>query len=628
MIPELPLALLLAAASPPDPASGTCALDVRATPPRLEAREDRRVRVSIASRGEPRLATSAGRIEELRPAEGGGWSAVLVAPPVSIPRVAIVTAQDGDSCGFAAVPLHGAGDALVRTRPGAVVEVRIAGRAFGPARAGRDGVALIPVEVPPGVYAARHGSQEIPLGLPAVRHVAVQLDRDAAAADRDAEVGVLLVAVDDEGGPRPAPAPAVRVSDGSLSPPREAGPGAWRASWRLSAGPAEAALLSAGLPGEQEAVVSLARPPGSPATLAAALDRTRAVAGDDDPARLTLRLHDSAGNPSDGEVSVEARGASVGAPERKETGLFEARVEIPRRIPEGGRVEVSARAGTLEAAATLGLDPGPPARLDLSPDEAKVTADGRTPATLRIRVADAHGNPVELLADRLRASTGETASAMPEVPGTYRVAHVPARSSVPGAVEIEVRLDGSGLSARTTLGLRPRLPSLAVSAGAGLALRPGGGGAGLAATAEATTWRWLRGREMGLALSASLFRFRDEGETPAGAGPSPFRGEVREVVLLLSPAWRARLGRSSLAVSAGAGLARVASLVSLGGSPSVPESAWTPAAGASLAAGRRAGRGVVFLEVRAAWVSDPGLASLSRPVSPLSLLAGYRLDAL
>jgi hypothetical protein len=74
-------------------------------------------------------------------------------------------------------------------------------------------------------------------------------------------------------------------------------------------------------------------------------------------------------------------------------------------------------------------------------------------------------------------------------------------------------------------------------------------------------------------------------------------------------------------------VARVESLVAAGGGPFLSESAWVPAASGAAAVGVRLGPGRAFLEARATWLGDPGLASLAGSPSPLSLSLGYELDA-
>jgi len=193
-----------------------------------------------------------------------------------------------------------------------------------------------------------------------------------------------------------------------------------------------------------------------------------------------------------------------------------------------------------------------------------------------------------------------------------------------------VRMPGFGTSRTsvrlTRLRLRPPIGPVGVSAGLGAALGPGGR-LGLHAGAEATAWRWLGDQEAGLGLAAAFTWLGGEGTVAGGLGPVPFAGEVRTMALFLSAGWRRAAGqRLALRASAGAGAARVESLVGAGGGPLVPEAGWTPAATGAAAAGLRLGPGRAFLEARFTWLPDPRLASLRGAPSTLSLSLGYELD--
>src|SRR5207237_4464456 len=136
------------------------AVTISADPARVQLGETARVRLRIEAPSQPRLSASAGRIEGLR-AEGGRWIADYLPPDSSLPQMALISALAGDEVGFLGLPLWGAGAAVVRTRPGGRIEVRIGQERFGPAIADARGIAVVPVDGPPRVFAAMHGKEAV-----------------------------------------------------------------------------------------------------------------------------------------------------------------------------------------------------------------------------------------------------------------------------------------------------------------------------------------------------------------------------------------------------------------------------------------------------------------------------------
>jgi len=523
------------------------------------------------------------------------------------------------------VPLDGVGDAEVRTRPGAVVEVRIAERTYGPARADATGLALVPVEVPPGVDAVYHGARRIPLPLPAVAHAALFLAAGEVPADREVLVAGLVVVVRPDGALAGGAPPALAATAGTLAPLEAAGPGAWRLRWRLPAGPAGEAEITAQRPGEPAVRVALRRLAGPPVSARLTLDQARAMAGQSAPVIASVTLADAAGNPAEGDLQAEAEAGAVGPAEPTGPGAWRLSWTAPEKLDGRRTARLSVRAGAATAQASLALSPAGPARLTLSPTEPLVTADGAAQVELVATVTDAHGNPVDEPPARRAAQAGQVGPPRQAGPGRFAMSYRPRAVAAP--VEDEVVVELPPLTARARLHLRPRLSLLTASASAGVARGPGGW-LGLQAGAEAGAWRWLGRHEAGLALTAAFTRLRDEGTVAGGAGPVPFTGEVRTLSLLASAGWRRAAGqRVSLRLQAGAGAARVESLVAAGGGPLLPEAAWVPAASGAAAAGLRLGPGRAFLEARFTWLGRAGLPSLRGAPSPLSLSLGYELDA-
>ena len=173
-------------------------LTIASEPPRVQLGETAKARLLIEAPSEPRLSVSTGRIEGLRAGGEGRWEAVYLPPDDSVPQIAIISAVAGDEVGFFALPLWGQGDAVVKTRPRARIEVRIGEERY-PAVADEKGNVVVPVNVPPGVTAARHGLQTIDLHVPPMRLVHAALDREKGTADQQEIVRVLLFAVAADG---------------------------------------------------------------------------------------------------------------------------------------------------------------------------------------------------------------------------------------------------------------------------------------------------------------------------------------------------------------------------------------------------------------------------------------------
>jgi hypothetical protein len=608
--------------APPRPAVA-CALRLSAEPARLEPDDPRTVRVRVAAPTRPALAASLGRIDLLAADGEGSWTAEWTAPPAGVPQVALLTALAGDGCGYLAVPITGSGDVVVHTRPGARVVVRIAERDFGPAVAGPDGVALVPAEVPPGVRDAYQGQRRIPFDVPPVPHAALAAPA-ALPADRAQALSLLVVAVDDFGNPHPGPPPALAVSSGRVEPPTPAGPGAWRATWWLAAGPAAEELARAQLPGEPAVELRLARAAGAPAQLEASLDRAVASPGDP-PVGVTVALRDAAGNPADGELSARAGAGEVSAAERTGMGAYRLAWTPPARLEGRDQAELHLRSGRAEARVELALRPGAPARLRLTAPRDAVIADGVRTLTVQAEVEDQHGNPAEGVPGHPTAGAGELGAPRRVAPGRYQLLYRPRRVARPARDELGLELPP--LSARLALRLHPPLPRLTLGASAGLALQPGGW-LGLQAGAEASSWRWLGDQQAGLALALAFSRFHEGSTVVVGGGDARFDGEVRVLTVLASAVWRRSLGRTvTLRLDAGGGAARVESGVAVGGGALVPEARWVPAGSAAAVVGVEAWRGRALLALRGTLLPDARLSSLRGAVTPISLSLGYELDA-
>lgn len=250
----LAAAPLVARAQEPAPGAGGV-LRITAEPPRLLLGRDAGAELRIQAPPEVEelaVLPSAGRVEGVRRLSGGGFTARYLPPPDRAPQVAILAALGrtarGAVDGWLAIPLSGQGEARVRTAPGAEITLDIAGRAFGPRRADAQGVAVIPVVVPPGVTEAHHGFRPVDLKVPERPLLHAVADRSAVRADRAEQVRVYAYVVAPHGAARRGDVPVLEPSRGSVQvAARE--PGAFVATWSLPPGAVGTDRLVVRLPG-------------------------------------------------------------------------------------------------------------------------------------------------------------------------------------------------------------------------------------------------------------------------------------------------------------------------------------------------------------------------------------------
>jgi hypothetical protein len=607
-------------------AAPACSLSVTAEPATLTMGRDRKARVRIVTAGgEPQLAASVGRVENVQGHGGGVFFADYVPPRQGYPQVAVLAARDGDACGWTAIRLVGVGEAVVRARPHAEINVRIAGRTFGPVTADRDGKAVVPVEVPPGVRYAYHGEQEIELGLPAYRHLAALADPTSVRADVESVVDVLLVASSDDGTPRPGVRMSWKPSQGVLSVPEPAGPGTFRARWTIPAGKAEPATLSAALEGEEPIAMTVKRLAGPPAALEIGADRARVVAGEPAPLAVEIRLRDSQGNAADGEVQLAPSLVWAGPVERVAPGAYRSSVAVPPQFGQREALVLVARAGGVEARTSVALSPADVERLVVEP-AGPVEADGRNSTDVCVELTDRYGNRAPGAAPTASAGSGEVGPPRADGAGRYLLAYRPYESFQDASDEVHV---AAGPLAQTLpIQLLAPMAHLVLSPHAGMVL-PVGGRPGLNVGVELGGWKRMWGQQLGLTLDVSWAGLSGSDSVVVPAGTIALDGSVGYLSVLVSGAWRRGLGqRSMIWMSAGAGVVRASSTVTVAGQPAVPESGWAPAVSAAVAWGLRLWGGFPFLELRATWQGDPNLASLRGGYVPLSLNVGYRLGLL
>jgi hypothetical protein len=377
-------------------------LAITADPPRLVLGRDAGADLRIAAPlelAELSVTASAGRVEGLRRLPAGGFTARYVPPPERHPQVAILAAvgRAGEASldGWLAVPLSGQGDARVKGTPGMDVSLRIGERTFGPARVGADGLAIVPVVVPPGVREGHQGFTAVDLRVPETRLVHAALDRPAVAADRAEIVRFYAYVIAPHGAARGGEAPRVEPTRGTVAL-RAREPGAFEGTWTLLPGPAGEEHLTVRLEGFPPSKLGLAVTAlaGPAAAVAVTFDRPAFVAGRTDEVVVTARAVDAAGNPTTGTVVLAA---DAGTLSQEEVGPGAVR-GVLRLAPQlEGRSQVVVRgrirSGAAEGEAALPLQAGAPVRAEVTPRVAFARGDGSSEGVLTFALWDAHGNP-------------------------------------------------------------------------------------------------------------------------------------------------------------------------------------------------------------------------------------------
>jgi hypothetical protein len=474
--------------------AGGGALRFTTDPPELVLGRDVAAELRIAAPpevAEIELTASAGRIEGLHRLPAGGFAARYRPPPERFPRVALVAALGRGSAGtldgWIAIPLLGQADARVHARPGTEISLQVADRSFGPRRAGKDGIAVIPIVVPPGVREAHHGFRPIDLRVPDTSLLHVAAERATLRADLAGEVKAHVYVVAPHGAARRGDVPVLEPSRGEVAiSPRE--PGAFEVTWRLPPGPAGEERLVARLPGSaaSRAVVRVETVAGPPATVAVAFDREELVAGSATEVSVTARVLDAAGNSVPAKVALAADTGTLTSVAERSPGRFEATLRLPSSF--GGRraAVVTARApdAGIGGSRALPLVPAAPASARFTPADVVVLADGNRDASLRLSVVDRFENPVPRLTPAVSAARGRILEVTSEEPGVYLVRYSPPSVEKRTAERLEVELHG--VKARADLVLVPPRRGLSVETGAGAALDVRGRFAGpsLSAAAE------------------------------------------------------------------------------------------------------------------------------------------------
>jgi hypothetical protein len=592
------------------------------------------IRVTLPERAEaPVIETSIGAIENIRQLGPRHWGADYIPPKPTYPQVAIISVtchcpERGVVRTWRALPLWGAGDAVVKTDPGARVTVKIGDRSFGPSRANAEGIALVPIVVPPGVQVGMAGDREIDLGVPETKLIILSLDRQRAPADQEVQVAARSFVIDEAGEPRTDVSMELSASYGAVSAVAAASPGEFVATWTLPPGPARAEKLTGKIPGEEKStsIAKLQRDPGPPVGLLLTLEPPRAVAGETTEVALIATAVDAADNPT---PSVIAFAPEQGDPleiDEPEPGRVRARYLVPSVFAGKRSLRYSARLGSggvAEASVDLPLLAAAPAELRLD----ELAAEEASPRKLRAQVHDRFGNPVEDAQLEASAEHGAIEAVRPEQPGAYLLDYSPPWYGDARQTRVDVRAGEA--SASRVLALSPRSTYSHLGLKLGYLGDLGNNGSAILA-GELGGWYPFGAQALGLELELGYFWF--DHDYPVDSGPlagQSVLGSNRFVPLLASLGWRYKLLRSFyLWAQVGMGATYVWTELRIPDQPATSAGAWALTGAGTFSAGWRVGPGALFGEARYWILGDPGLENLRGGLPAWMGAVGYRLELL
>lgn len=416
---------------------------------------------------EVRLRTNAGSIGKITPAGPGEHIAAYIPPSTFFPRFALVAAvartSSGTIHGFLVLPLWGAGEAVVRSRPGASVNVRIGDRSFGPVTAGSDGQAHVPLIVPPGIHEAQTGARTIDLKIPPASRVVTIAERESVASDGSDSVTIRIYSITDQGQPA-LDLPLVSAGRGKIGPPRQVGPGIFAVAYTTNGEIGEGvARIEVSLPGDpiSRDAINVRLAPGSVQKITLAPERNRHLAGKSEKIRLVIELQDKAGNPSTEVPELQASLGTVDDPRLIGPGMYEAQLTPPDDFQSQKKLQIVARVQGTRASSTIELLPGPAQKLELFRPKKSVLADGTSSVDLSIEARDAFGNLTPLPGD-LSASAAPGSAAVVD----SHVQFTPPLRRIPE--EARVKVQSGAMTAEVPLNLVPMQHWLELGALVGL----------------------------------------------------------------------------------------------------------------------------------------------------------------
>lgn len=610
-------------------------IEISITPDRilLGAAQTAEIRIRLTGTGRrPELSTNVGSIQEAREVEPQLFVATYEPPAVPIPQVAIIVALVSGPGGgvqtWTTLPLLGKGTAIARTSPGGRITVRIRDEIFGPVIADQDGIARVPVVVPPGVDNAYGGDQAIALGVPRTNHLHAVLDVREISAARQLELPVRIYVVEPDGSPREQAALSLTASRGEITDPVPVNPGYYEARWRLPPRLVGRDRLEVQLTDEPEslAVVDLDSKAGLPARLELEVEPAVVIAGANPRLTATARVFDGGDNPVPAELAFSTSFGELAEAVAVEPGIYAVEVRLPAGFDDRERLVVTAETNDgLSGETSVVLKSAPPAVLELAAGPTSIVADGEQALRLQVSARDAFGNRVADVALTTAADPGTVTQTVADTHGATTLTYVPPRSLVPGTATVTAEV-GPGVRLDLAVELLPAPARLVVAPRVGLLTNfsrvtsPDLG-------AEIFYWLELWSQQVGFGLDVSYaLVVRNLSSSPDNVS---VEANSHFFCLTGQVAWRHELPSDwALWLEAGGGLSVIASTTTVAGQPSVVAATASPVVVGSGAVGIRLWRGFLFGEIGFRYQGDPGLTNLRGDIPSLTAVVGYRFHLL
>ncbi len=360
-----------------------------ATPSSLVLGRDASASLTVAGPpGKLRTATSAGKVDNITRMPGGQITARYLAPKLNFPQVGLLTMADAadplGQVGHVILPLNGHVDFPVEAGEGANVMLEVSGTKFGPVKAGADGVAMVPVDVPPGVNDAvlvvvdgdDSTKETIDLQIPPTRRVQLFPLPKAMPADAGRQVPLRVLVATMHGEDDSEAAPVFEVSSGTVGEARHLDDGVYQATWTLPGDPGEA-TVSVSVPGRDVDANSMkvslieARP------VSVALSVAPDSIGTEHEVTAVV-------SPNVGQWSVDAAGGKVSASgDNDGAGTWTATI-----TPEGQRDLL------ITSQVQTEVSPNPVAGVVVVPAYPSAPMDGLSATSVYVAAVDAFGIPV------------------------------------------------------------------------------------------------------------------------------------------------------------------------------------------------------------------------------------------
>lgn len=396
----------------------------------LGAEREVELRIHAPSPLTAAVTTNIGSLSEPEPSGPDEWRVRYTPPVTRYPQVAIfaLVSADGAQLAWTRMALHGSATVELRSDPHVQVSVKVGDTTFGPVTTNARGTAAVAVVVPPGVTHAASTAKDalgnervgsIPLDVPAITPLL------SVCPPQDARDFLVFAARADA---EPAPdlslrAEASTVTAGQIS---VAQPGVYRVALQVpnAVKAGERAQLSAAIAGKPASVsrCELAVPLERPERIDVELSRARFSASETEPievrlvphypgvrekAAFTVALQADLGTLSDTSVSAREPVA--------------VRWQLPQQL--AGHSDVRLRlTGDLRRTLVLPLTAASLDTLSMEVSKARLPADGRSSAQLRVQARDAFGNPVRGARLELQA-LGSVDELQERAPGEYEATY-------------------------------------------------------------------------------------------------------------------------------------------------------------------------------------------------------------